>query len=100
MACETLVSSDSDLRAAILAAFAADSRLVAAQVRVGVLNRFAHLAGVVDSLATRQAAEELTAQIPGIRGIVNRIDAPGAPRPAREINLQSSRPGASQANQD
>lgn len=100
MACEMLVSSDSDLRAAILAAFAADSRLVAARVRVGVLNRFAHLAGAVDSLATRQAAEELAAQIPGIRGIVNRIDAPGAPRPAREINLPPSSSSVPQANQD
>lgn len=100
MACETLVMSDSDLRVAILAAFAADSRLAAAEMRVGVLNRFAHLAGVVDSLATRQAAEELAAQIPGIRGIVNRIDVPGAPRPAREINLQPSRPGVPQTDQD
>lgn len=80
--------SDINLRTAIFAAFAADRRLAAVQVRVGVLNRFVHLAGAVDSLVTRKAAEDLAAQVPGVRGIVNRIDAPDAPSPARAINLQ------------
>lgn len=79
--------SNADLRVAVLAAFAADSRLAAAQVRVGVSNHFVHLAGSVDSLATRKAAEDLAGRIPGVRGIVNRIDAPGAPSPSRSINL-------------
>jgi hypothetical protein len=56
-------------------------------VRVGVLNGIAHLAGTVDSLAERTAVEDLVRGILGVRGVVNRIEAPGAPNPARTINL-------------
>jgi osmotically-inducible protein OsmY len=78
---------DESLRAAVLASLAADSRTADAALRVGVLNGIVHLAGVVDSLPERAAAEELAMQAPGVRGVVNRIEAPGAPSPAREINL-------------
>ncbi len=78
---------DESLRAAILATFAADSRTVSADLRVGVLNGIVHLAGMVGSLTERTAAEELAGQVPGMRGVVNRIEAPGAPSPAREVNL-------------
>lgn len=88
MESKALTWSDACLRAAILAALEANSCTTSANVRVGVLNRFAHLAGTVDSLTTRMVAEEVTRQIPGIRGVVNRIEAPGAPSPARTINLQ------------
>lgn len=83
----TLSHPDESLRAAILAAFSADNRTVSADLRVGVMNGIAHLAGTVDSLVGRDAAEELAGQVPGVRGVVNRIEAPGAPSPAREINL-------------
>jgi len=83
----TLPNLDENLRAAILAAFAADDRTASADIRVGVLNQVAHLAGTVDSLAGRSAAEEVAGQVPGVRGVVNRIEAPGAPSPSREINL-------------
>ena len=86
----TLPNLDESLRAAILAAFTADERTANADIRVGVLNQVAHLAGVVDSLAGRLAAEEIAGQVPGVRGVVNRIEAPGAPSPAREINLKFS----------
>ena len=78
---------DEDLRAAILAAFAADSRTAAEDLRVGVLIGIAHLAGTVDSLAKRAAAEEIAEQVHGVRGVVNRVEAPGAPSPARTVNL-------------
>ena len=78
---------DERLRLAILVTFAADSRTASADLRVGVLNGIAHLAGVVDFLVVRAAAEELAGQVGGVRGVVNRIEAPGAPSPAREINL-------------
>lgn len=79
--------SDESLRAAVLALFASESCLAFADLRVGVLNGIAHLAGEVDSLAGRATAEALAGQVPGVRGVVNRIQAPGAPSPAREINL-------------
>lgn len=47
----TLVSDESP-RTAILAAFAADARIVA-DLRMGVLNGIAHLAGTVDSRLPR-----------------------------------------------
>ena len=55
--------------------------------RVGVLNGVAHLAGAACSLQVRAAAEEMAGKIPGVRGVVNRIEAPDAPSPGREINL-------------
>jgi osmotically-inducible protein OsmY len=82
--------SDENLRRAILAEFAAERRITSANIRVGVLNSIAHLAGAVDSLAERAVAEELAQGIEGIRGIVNRIEAPGAPSPSRTINLDLS----------
>jgi osmotically-inducible protein OsmY len=82
--------SDESLRAAILAALAADERTAMAELRVGVLNGVAHLAGAASSLPARAAAQELAGKIPGVRGVVNRIEAPGAPSPGREINLDLS----------
>jgi osmotically-inducible protein OsmY len=81
------VHADETLRRAILAAFAADNRIAADNLRVGVLNSIAHLAGNVDDLSKRDLAEALAQQVPGIRGVVNRIDCPGAPSPARTVNL-------------
>lgn len=78
---------DDSLRAAILAVLAADRRTASAGLRVGVLNGIAHLAGAVDSLAGRTAAEKLARQVPGVLGVANRIEAPGAPSPARKIDL-------------
>lgn len=79
--------SDASLRAAILARFAADDREAFTQLRVGVLNGIAHLAGFVPSLEFYLAAAELVENVPGVRGVVNRIEAPGAPSPARTVNL-------------
>jgi osmotically-inducible protein OsmY len=52
-----------------------------------VLNGFVHLTGTVDSNDTRSMAEEIVAKIKGVRGVVNRIEAPGSPHPARIIHL-------------
>lgn len=80
-------NSDERLRTAILAALAADEHIDRADLRVGVLNGIVHLAGKVAHLNERSAVEALARQVPGVRGVVNRIEAPGAPSPAREINL-------------
>jgi osmotically-inducible protein OsmY len=80
-------TSDEKLRANILALFAKDDRMAYACLRVGVNNRIAHLAGVVASIETRIIAAEIAGDVEGIRGVVNRIEAPGAPSPARTVNL-------------
>ncbi len=80
--------TDEKLRAAILSRLAADDRTAFANLRVGVLNGIAHLAGVVNSIETRIVAAELAEEVPGIRGMVNRIEAPGAPSPSRTIHLE------------
>jgi osmotically-inducible protein OsmY len=78
---------DERLRAAILAVLATEVQTVGEDLRVGVLNGIVHLAGIVDSLHKRARAEELAEGVHGVRGVVNRIEAPGGPSPAREINL-------------
>jgi hypothetical protein len=84
---------DEKLRTAILARFASDDRIAFANLRVGVLNGIVHLAGVVNSIETRILAAELAEETEGVRGVVNRIEAPGAPRPDRTINLDLKKPG-------
>lgn len=79
--------SDESLRAVLLARFAADDRTAFANLRVGVLNGIVHLAGVVNSIETRILAAELAEEIEGVRGVVNRIEAPGAPAPSRTVHL-------------
>ena len=83
----TAQNTDEKLRAAILSRFAKDERTVYADLRVGVINGIVHLAGVVASIETRILAAELAGEITGARGVVNRIEAPGAPSPARTVNL-------------
>jgi osmotically-inducible protein OsmY len=83
--------SDENLREIILAIFVTDNRYASADLRVGVLNGIAHLAGKVDSLEKREAAEKLAKQVCGVRGVVNRIEAPGSPSPSRTISLDLNR---------
>lgn len=80
-------NSDESLRGAVLAALESDLRTEGAGLRVGVLNGIVHLAGAVETLEARSAAAELAGRTPGVRGVVNRIEAPGGPSPARKINL-------------
>lgn len=84
---KTTTNPDESLREAILAALAHDSRFAADQLRVGVSNSIAHLAGKVNTLASRDLIENIVKQVPGVRGVVNRIECPGAPNPARTVNL-------------
>lgn len=84
---KTITNPDEALREVILAALVQDSWLQAEHLRVGVSNAIAHLAGKVDSLASREKVENIVKQVPGVRGVVNRIECPGAPSPARTVNL-------------
>lgn len=81
------LSSDDGLRLAILETIAADGRFASAALRVGVSNGIAHLAGRVGSFERRLLVEDIVSRVPGVRGVVNRIEAPGAPSPARKVNL-------------
>lgn len=78
---------DTILREVVLSILAADSRISSTCLRVGVLNGIVHLAGKVDSVTERDTVEQLVKQISGIRGVVNRIQAPGAPSPSRIIDV-------------
>ena len=80
-------SPDKKLRDEILVRFASDERVADANLRVGVLNGIAHLAGTVSSNEIRILAAEFASDVPDVRGVVNRIEAPGAPSPGRSINL-------------
>lgn len=84
-----LQSQDTDekLRAIILSRFAANDHTAYASLRVGVANGIVHLAGVVNSIEARVVAAELAEEVEGVRGVVNRIEAPGAPSPARTVHL-------------
>jgi hypothetical protein len=87
MASKPIQTVDDKLRAAILSIFAKDDRTAYANLRVGVLNGLVHLAGVAASIEIHIAAAELAQSLPGVRGVINRIEAPGAPSPSRMINL-------------
>lgn len=79
--------TDEKLRAVILSRFAANDRTAFASLRVGVANGIVHLAGIVNSIEARVVAAELAEEVEGVRGVVNRIEAPGAPSPARTVHL-------------
>ena len=78
---------DEQLRDSVLQALAADPRTASLDLRVGVLNGIVHLGGSAPSDDEWAWAEMVAAHIPGVRGVVNRIEAPGAPNPARAIHL-------------
>jgi hypothetical protein len=86
--------SDEYLRLAVLDALAANEQTGALEIRVGVINAVAHLGGSAPALALWELAQEIAAKVPGIRGVVNRIEAPDAPAPSRIIHLDLT-PGSS-----
>ena len=82
---------DARLRAAVIAAISTDQGPVLPGLKVGVLNGIVHLAGEVTSLDLWHTIERIAAETPGVRGVVNRITAPGAPPPSRKIDLDLER---------
>ena len=71
----------------LLERFAGDDCTAFKNLRVGVVNGIVHLAGNVSSIKLRVDAAEIAIDVAGVRGVVNRIEAPGAPSPARMINI-------------
>ena len=87
MTLKNKTTSDETLRKKILARYTADDRTAFNNLRVGVVNGIVHLAGIVSSIKLRLVAAEIAIDVAGVRGVVNRIEAPGAPSPARMINI-------------
>ena len=81
-------SSDETLRESVLQALGDDKRTAALDLRVGVLNAVVHLGGAAATAKRRCLAEAICAGVAGVRGVVNRIQAPGAPDPSRTIHIQ------------
>ncbi len=80
-------TDDQELRQDVLSALSSDQRIVSIKLRVGVLNAIVHLGGSAASTEQWRRAEQVARNVPGVRGVVNRIEAPGAPSPARSIHL-------------
>jgi osmotically-inducible protein OsmY len=80
-------TTDDTLRKCVLQALAAEKQIAALGLRVGVLNGVVHLGGEATSAHLRDHAEAIAARVAGVRGVVNRIEAPGAPSPSRTINI-------------
>ncbi len=78
---------DKRLRAAVLLALGRDSDLVSLDLHVGVLNAIVHLCGSAPTSTLWERAGRIAGDVPGVRGVVNRIWAPGAPHPTRTIHL-------------
>ncbi len=79
-------SNDDSLRVADIQAL--DLALhTSAGLRVGVQDGIVHLAGRLQSLELWESAEVVAAYVPGVRGVVNRIEAPGAPGAGRTVHL-------------
>ena len=79
---------DQTLRDLVLGTLDAEQRFSQLEIRVGVKNRIIHLAGSVPTLELRDEIEVYVSKTSGIRGVVNRIRAPGAPSPGRTIDLE------------
>jgi osmotically-inducible protein OsmY len=79
--------ADEDLREAVRAALAGDRDTAGLTLRVGVLHAVVHLGGQAPSARLRHRAEAVAAGVAGVRGVANRIEAPGGPSPARTVNL-------------
>jgi len=78
---------DAEIPLAVFKVLEADEHTTPLNLRVGELNGIVHLTGKAPSLIIWKLVEHLAADIPGVSGVVNRIEAPGAPSPARTIHL-------------
>jgi osmotically-inducible protein OsmY len=90
-----LTLSDEELREAVFGALKLNERTAKIELRVGVLNAIVHLAGAAATKDDWLLIEQVVGAIPGVRGVVNRIDAPGAPSPSRVVHLEIPEPRAS-----
>jgi len=83
--------TDKQIRHEVCRVLKADKRISSYDLRVGVLNEIVHLAGELPTLDLWELVGEIASEIPGVRGVVNRIESPGAPEPARTVHLRLKR---------
>ncbi len=79
---------DQDIRDKVYQELCSNQLTFRNTIRIGVLNAVVHLAGEASDLETWNKIQRVAEKIPGVRGVVNRIEAPGAPEPTRRIDLQ------------
>lgn len=79
--------TDQQLRQDVLELCAAQTFCAGRELHVGVMNSIVHLSGSLASCEDRSMLEQMVSSLAGVRGVVNRIEAPGAPVPARNIRL-------------
>lgn len=80
---------DQQLRQNVLRELTAQSCCAGRDLHVGVVNGIVHLSGSAASCEERSLLEELILSLTGVLGVVNRIEAPGAPSPGRTIWLDA-----------
>ena len=81
------LNHDELLRLAVLERLESNSLTIGLDLRVGVLDSIVHLAGSAPSFVAWETAQNVASSVSGVRGVVNRIQAPGAPPPSRTIQL-------------
>ena len=91
--------SDESLRARIIHTLTAEGSPTISELHIGVVNGVVHLAGLVDTAEIRISIEEIASRVKGVRGVVNRIEAPGAPSPARTIHIDLNDKSEAESNQ-
>ncbi len=79
--------SDTDLDLAVAMALANDERTAkySPNVLVRAMLGTVHLVGHVPSVEVKAAAEEVAHGVPGVRAVLNRLEAPPAPPAAEEV---------------
>ena len=91
--------TDKQIRKDVCRALKSDKRIRSYDLRVGVLNEIVHLAGELPTLDLWELVGEIASEIPRVRGVVNRTEAPGAPEPARTVHLRlKPKEGSSKSN--
>jgi osmotically-inducible protein OsmY len=81
---------DETLRTKVMNTLASDSRFCQLSLRVGVRKGIVHLGGNVPTFDVWIQVEQRVAKIPAVRGVVNRMRAPGAPSSSRTIHLETT----------
>ncbi len=90
---ENNLTVDDELMHHVALALGSDTRMLGEQMVVRTHAGFVYLSGTASHVAIRQLAAEITAALPQVRGIINRIQAPGMIADAEEERILQPRIG-------